>query len=117
MEIPYNPELSENQFQPVANEFNKQNKAQGSNPEQMNPPEPPRKEEQQENRNIQIPPKADENQEEILIGIYLKKANRTIDYYYNREQLDLILYNRNLIIGILENIKLDILTGEKPQNG
>jgi hypothetical protein len=51
------------------------------------------------------------------MGIYLKKENKTIDYYYNKEQIDLILYNKNIIIGMLENMKLDILIGEKPQNG
>jgi hypothetical protein len=52
----------------------------------------------------------------MLMGIYLKKENKTIDYYYNKEQIELILYNKNIIVGMLENMKLDILIGEKPQN-
>jgi hypothetical protein len=46
----------------------------------------------------------------------LKKEQKTIDYYYNSEQIPLILLNRNVIIGMLENIKLDILIGEQGKN-
>lgn len=103
MEIPQMPEISENRFSTAIAES--QQVTQAPQVLQQVP----------ENKSIQIPPKTEES-EQILIGIYLKKENKTIDYYYNKEQVELILYNKNIIVGMLENIKLDILIGEKPQN-
>jgi len=68
------------------------------------------------NNTITPPPKREEIQEiqeELLIGIYLSKEKNSIDYSYNDELLDLILYNKNIIAGLLENIKLDVLLGDK----
>jgi hypothetical protein len=98
------PDLSENKFQQLGKEIQAQQQAQQPTPR-----------EQPQNNQVLIPPKQ-ENNNELLIGVYLKKEQKTIDYYYNSEQLPLILFNKNVIIGMLENIKLDILIGENPKN-
>ena len=97
-------ELGKNQFSEIAEALELQ-----QSPTIQQAPKPP------ENKEAQIPPKEQQNSDEVLIGIYLKKENKTMDYYYNKEQIDLILYNKNLIVGMLENIKLDVLLGEKPK--
>ena len=106
MEIPYSPELGETRFSETLK----------SQQLQQVPPISPQNPEIQENKNIQLPPKVEENKEETLIGIFLKKEKNSIDYAYNSDFLDLILYNKNIIVGMLEQIKLDVLTGEKPEN-
>lgn len=45
------------------------------------------------------------------MGIYLKKEKNSIDYYYNNEQISLILYNKRVIVGMLEQMKIDIMLG------
>ena len=70
----------------------------------------------EQNNQVEIPPNQSENNE-VLIAIYLKRQEKSIDYYYNSEQLPLIFYNKNVITGMLEQIKLDILIGEPPKNG
>jgi hypothetical protein len=47
-----------------------------------------------------------------LIAISLNKEKKTIDYSFNSEQLPLILFNKNIIVGMLESIKLDVLIGD-----
>lgn len=104
MEIQETPgisEIGENKFQALGKELQAQ--AQPT-------PQP-----QPENNQVQIPPKPEENNE-LLVGIYLKKEQKSIDYYFNSEQLPLIFFNKNVIVGMLENIKLDILIGENKQN-
>ena len=109
MEIPYNPELGETRFTEAF-------KNQAPAPQQAQTLQQVPQPEILENKNIQLPPKAEENKEAILIEIFLKKEKNSIDYAYNSEFLDLILYNKNIIVGMLEQIKLDVLTGEKPKN-
>ena len=93
MDIPYNPEVKKD-----------------LKPTQELPKQVPNK--------LNQPPVQEEIQpvqEELLIGIYLKKDENSIDYNFNSEQIDLILFNKNLIAGLLESIKLDILIGDKQE--
>lgn len=86
------PDLSTNKFQ----EAEKEIKAENS---------------QIQNNQVQIPPNPSEDNE-ILIAISLNKEKKTIDYSFNSEQLPLILFNKNIIVGMLESIKLDVLIGD-----
>lgn len=86
------PDLSTNKFQ----EAEKEIKAENS---------------QIQNNQVQIPPNPSEDSE-ILIAISLNKEKKTIDYSFNSEQLPLILFNKNIIVGMLESIKLDVLIGD-----
>lgn len=103
-ESPKMPDLGENKFQELGKEL--QTQAQ---------PQQPTPQTQPENNQVQIPPKPEENNE-VLIAIYLKREQKSIDYYFNSEQLPLIFFNKNVIVGMLESMKLDILIGEQPKN-
>jgi len=94
MEIPYNPEEVKN------SEIKEQTKELKPKvqPPIIQPPQP----------EIQ-----EKNPDKLLIGIYLKGEENSIDYYYNNELIEMILTNKNLIAGILEGIKLDVLLGDK----
>lgn len=60
-------------------------------------------------------PIQEKNPDKLLIGIYLKEDENSIDYYYNNELIEFILLNKNMITGILEGIKLDVLLGDKQE--
>lgn len=115
MEIPFNPDSNNNQFQTPNMEIIKEKKPEVQQVQKQQIQEQPQKIQNQ----IQVPPevpKQEETPDSVLIGIYLKKEKNSIDYAYDRENLDLILFNRNLIIGLLQNITFDLLTAEKPEN-